>query len=36
VAIGLSASRKNTRGLKGNINAKPVITPHRGSTIMVK
>jgi hypothetical protein len=36
VAVGLSASSEDTRGLEGNINAKLAITPHRGSTVMVR
>jgi hypothetical protein len=36
MAIRLSASSKDTRGLEGNSNAKPIITPHWGSTVMVR
>jgi hypothetical protein len=36
MAIGLFASNKNTRGLKGNSNAKSAITPHQRITLMVR
>jgi hypothetical protein len=36
VAIGLFASSKNAQGLQGNSNAKLAVTPHHGSTVMVR
>jgi hypothetical protein len=35
MAIGLPASRKNTRGLEGNTNAKSATTSERGSQVVV-
>jgi hypothetical protein len=36
MVVRLSTGGKNTRGLKGNSNAKLAITPHRSSLVMVK
>jgi hypothetical protein len=36
MVVGLFASSEDTRGLKGNNNANPTITPHWDSTVMVK
>jgi hypothetical protein len=36
MVVRLSSSRQNTWGLLGNSNAKPVATPHRRITVLVK
>jgi hypothetical protein len=36
MVIRLSASSKNTRGLQGNRNAKPAVTPHWSNMVMVR
>jgi hypothetical protein len=36
MAVKLSSSHQNTRGLKGNSNVKFAATPHRRSTVLVK
>jgi hypothetical protein len=36
MAVRLFESSEDTWELEGNSNAKPTITPHRGSTVMVK